>query len=220
MAVRRAAAAIRACRDSSVTSWVTRAASRRNVAHRFEEAILAVGDELRNAAHARCDRHGTPHAMASSAASPNDSISLGISSTCARADQPLDVVLLAEKLDVLLDAQRPCQMLGGSALGSVAHHQQTHVGVLADFGENADAVENALHGPEIREVDQQLLAIGREAAAANARGIGLVGVAVDEIVDDADFVADAEDFSTVSRRRSSLMAVTPSDCSMENFVMP
>ena len=64
-------------------------------------------------------------------------------------------------------------MLGGPALRPIAHHQQPHVGVLAHFGEDADAIEHALHRPEVGKVNQQLFAIGRELGDARRdRGSG------------------------------------------------
>ena len=49
-------------------------------------------------------------------------------------------------------------------------------------------------------------------------GIGVIEVAVDEVVDDFDGFGDAEELS-VRLRMNSLMVVMPSERSMENLVI-
>ena len=73
-------------------------------------------------------------------------------------NQALNMILLSHKFDVIAYAQGPGKMLGGSALRSVAHHQHLHIGMLPHFHKNADAVQHPFHRPEIRKMNQQLLA--------------------------------------------------------------
>ena len=103
-------------------------------------------------------------------------------------DQPLHVVLLAEKRDVAVQLQLMRQMLGGAAVRPVARHQQVRGDVLANFGEDADAVRDALHGPEVGKVNQQLLPGRGIRRGAGLLVIGMVEIAVDEVGDDADLV--------------------------------
>ena len=73
---------------------------------------------------ARVEMGTTSHAMASSAARPNDSSSLGSSMMSAMRQLLLDLILLAEKQDVLVNALLHGQPLGDGAVGTIADQQQ------------------------------------------------------------------------------------------------
>jgi hypothetical protein len=79
-----------------------------------------------------------------------------------------------------------------STLGAVARHQQVCRHALADLGQNAHAIHHALHGPEIGEVQQQLLARRSIMGRAGLGVVRLVSIAVDEVLDHANLVGDAE----------------------------
>ncbi len=64
--------------------------------------------------------------------------------------------------------------------------------MLAHFRQDADAIQHALHGTEIGHVNQQLFALGRVGSGAAFIRVGMVQIAIDEVIDDADFVGDAE----------------------------
>ena len=107
-------------------------------------------------------------------------------------DEPLHMILLAEKRNVAVQSKFMRQMFGGAAVRPVARHQQVRGGILTNFGEDADAVRDALHGAEVGKVNQQLLpgrSIGR---GAGLFVIGMVEIAVDEVGDYADLVRYAE----------------------------
>ena len=48
-----------------------------------------------------------------------------------------------------------------AALRTISRHQESHRDVLAHFGQNANAIEDAFHGAEVGQVDQQFLAVRR-----------------------------------------------------------
>src|ERR1041384_7863996 len=105
-------------------------------------------------------------------------------------DQPFDMVLLSDKRDMLIYLQFAREMFGRSAVRAVADHQQVRRGALQGFGEDADAIEGPLDGPEIRQVDQQLLALRRIRSRAFFRVVGMVELSIDEIVDDETLVRE------------------------------
>src|SRR5271167_2353000 len=98
--------------------------------------------------------------------------------------EALYVILLAPELDVLLDAQLARQALGWAAVWTVADHPETRGHLFYHLRQNADAIEHAFHRTEIGYVHEP------EFRRGIARAIGFD---VDEVVDDADFVADIED---------------------------
>ena len=102
-------------------------------------------------------------------------------------DQAIDVVLLAEEANVFKDAQFVSQALGQPAVGAVSGHVQLGIDVFANFRKSLDAVEHAFHRPEVGNVYDAF------AAAALRFRIGMVKQAVYEVVDDFDWVFDAEE---------------------------
>jgi hypothetical protein len=102
----------------------------------------------------RVAMEGTLQAMASSAARPKDSNSLGIRSKVGEREQLVDALLLAEEVDFVLDMQVAGEPLGGRALGAVANQDQLAAGFAHDLGEDLHHVGDALDGAEIGEVDQ------------------------------------------------------------------
>src|SRR5687767_9562398 len=98
------------------------------------------------------------------------------------------MVLLAEEGGVPVDTQLARQMLRWSAIGAVADHQQVRRRLFTDFGQNPDAVENALYRTEVGQVDQQLLAPRRELRRSSLLRIGTVEIDIDEVLDHADLV--------------------------------
>ncbi len=70
-------------------------------------------------------------------------------------EELVDVVLLAEEVDAVGDAEVRGEVLGGGAVGAVAdeHEAGGHGG--GDAGEDFDDVGDALDGAEVGEVDEE-----------------------------------------------------------------
>src|SRR6185437_13390832 len=81
-----------------------------------------------------------------------------------------------------------------------AHHQQLRIHMLARHSEDTDAIMDALYGPEIREMNQQLLAVRRELCTASRIRSGFVGFAIYEVVDDPDIIRNGEGFNGVAAK--------------------
>jgi hypothetical protein len=128
---------------------------RGDIARRFQESVFAIGDQLRDAAHARGHRHhATCHRLQRH--QPERLQLAGHEQHVRQRNEPLHVALFAEKRNVAIHFQFARQVLGGTALRSVAGHQQVRRHALADFGQNADAILHALHGAEIGKMNEQL----------------------------------------------------------------
>src|SRR6185312_6009280 len=74
--------------------------------------------------------------------------------------EPFHVVLLTQKLHVIVQTQLPGQMPGRTPLRSVAGHDQLCVPYVSYFGEDPYAVEHALDGTEIRNMQDTLPSFG------------------------------------------------------------
>src|SRR5580658_1515390 len=87
---------------------------------------------------------------------------------------------------MLFDTEFARQHFGGATLRAVADHHQADGGRLQDLFQNADAVQYALYGPEIRKMDQLFF-------FRLVLRVRMIEIAVDEVVDHADLVRDSED---------------------------
>ena len=135
----------------------------------------------------------TSQAMPSSAASPNDSSSLGSSRTSARASFSLHLVLLAQKHHVVVNAFLHRQPFRARAVGTVADQQQLGGNLLAHPVKDLDGVGHALHRTEIRKMHQQALAVGRVLLRELRRIFAsAIHVAIHEVVNDLDVILDVE----------------------------
>ncbi len=92
---------------------------------------------------------GTLHAIASSAARPKDSISLGISIRSASGNSSLDVVLLADEVDSVLNVVLASEIFGDAPIRAIADQHQASRHRLRDASEDLDDVLNSLHGPKV-----------------------------------------------------------------------
>ena len=137
---------------------------------------------------------GTLHAMASSAARPNDSISLGISIRSASGSSSLTLSCLPIKWMRSCNVVLARKVLGDAAVGAVADEHQPRRHGFRDPGKDLDDVLNALHRTEVGEVDEKTLVRLRRSADAcgDQLWVADVDVAVDEVADDFDLGGDAE----------------------------
>ncbi len=71
-------------------------------------------------------------------------------------NEPLHVVLFAQERRVAIHSKLPSQTFGGTAVRPVADHIQFRRDFLADLGQNPDAVEDSLHGTEVRDMNEPL----------------------------------------------------------------
>ena len=142
---------------------------------------------------------GTPQAIASSAASPNDSISLGISNDVRQPDQPLDVILLAQEVDVIActpSVHARCS--AGPRSGPSPTISRRTLACLRTSARMRMQSSTRFTGRKLERWISSFSPLGANSLDAAAFRIGLVSIAVDEIVDDADFVLDAEDFDRLA----------------------
>ena len=93
--------------------------------------------------------------------------------------------------------QLPDEMLCSAAIRAIAHHQQMRRCVLAHFSQDMDAIQYALHGPKVRNMNQEFLALRCVCERAGFFGIGMIEITIDEVSNDADFVRHSEDFDGV-----------------------
>ncbi len=110
-------------------------------------------------------------------------------------NQPLDVILLPEKADIIAHAQVARQDLGRPSVGPVTHHQQVSGRRLSHAFQNMDAVIHAFHRAKIRKVDEQLFAVGRIPHGSRFLHIRFVGRDVDEVGDHAHAILHAKNLS-------------------------
>src|ERR1051326_3478532 len=122
----------------------------RDIAHSFQESVLSIGDQFRHAADARCYRHYA----ASHRFQRHQAESLEITrhqEHMRQWNQALHVILLAQKGNVAVYFERARQMFGGAAFRPISDHEQVRGNRLPYFGQDANAIEHTLYGPEIRK---------------------------------------------------------------------
>jgi hypothetical protein len=110
-------------------------------------------------------------------------------------------------MHVLVNTLPAGQTLGLRALRAVADEQELCRNLAANTVENFDHIENSLHRPEIREVDQNPLVVRSELLAAlPGAGIALIEIAIHKIPDHLDGAANVEllqrAFAQIIRNRS------------------
>ena len=132
---------------------------------------------------ARLATTGEPQAIASSAASPNDSVcegrtkrSLAWSSDATESSRP-------RKRTSPATPELASLVLGVDPLGTVAHHDQGRGHRPADPREHPHHVLHPLHLTEVGDVGDHLGALGREAAPRRRSGPGRYSAQVDEVGD-------------------------------------
>ena len=93
----------------------------------------------------------------------------------------------------------PGEPLGGGAVRAVTHQDELGGDFTDDLGEDLDGVDDALDGPEIRQVHQNGFAGICQATARFVANrfvlVGRVDIAVDEVADDLDLALDVERLS-------------------------
>jgi hypothetical protein len=164
-----------------------------DVADREEAAVDAVVDELGDAADAGGD--GGDAAGHRFEGGEAEGLHLaGEEHEVGEGKELVDVVLLAEEVDAVLDAELEGETLGGGAVGAVADQQQAGGDGAGDAGKGLDDVKNAFDRPEVGEMDEELfLGTGElRAHGGDQLGIADVDVAVDEVADDLDLAVDGE----------------------------
>src|SRR5215469_11553254 len=94
----------------------------------------------------------TLQAIASSAASPNDSSSLG------KQDREflLYAILLSQKDDILVDSFLYCQPFGFRTIRAIADQKQFGRYLFANAIEDLDHICDALHGSEVGKMNEHL----------------------------------------------------------------
>ena len=91
------------------------------------------------------------------------------------------------------------QVLGGARSGPSPTISRRAGTRPAHLGQNTYAIEHALDRAEIGEVNQQLLATGRVRRGAALGVVGMVQIAVDEVLDHANLGCATPKTSTVCR---------------------
>ena len=148
-----------------------------DVTHRFHKAIDTLSDEVGNAAAASGNgRDTTGHGFQRGEA--EGFRFAGQMEDMHAGDKALHVVLLTEKPYVLVKVQFMSEPFGGAALRAIAGKKQFSVYLLANLGKDVDAIENALHGAEVGNVEDAFATggrgHGRVEAAPLGVGIGLI----------------------------------------------
>src|ERR1019366_2336492 len=106
----------------------------RDITYIFEKAVHAIGNQFRNTSDPSGDRrHSASHGFERGKAErfhfarhQND---------VGESEQALDLILLAQKLDVILYAKLSGEVLRRSTFGSVTHHEEPHIRVFAYLGQ-------------------------------------------------------------------------------------
>ena len=161
---------------------------------------------------------GTRQAMASRATRPKDSSLAGQQQQIGERQDVGDVVELAEEVDAVLNAGAMGDPFRGGAVGAIADHEQARGQLAGDAGEDADHIGGALDGAEVREVHEDLFAVGGVAGASLGALLGAerhVDIAVDEVGDDLDgaFGVEVLDgfFAQVIRNRGDSVALVDAE---------
>lgn len=145
-------------------------------------------DELRDSAQV-AGHHGNAAAERFQRGEPEALLLAGEQEDVGGGDQFLEAVLLAEERDAALQAHLPQHPLRGRALRTVSHHHQAAGTVTVDLGEDGDHVGDALHRPEVGDVDEHRLVVtqgGEERAQAGAVSHRGIAGGVHEVGDDVD----------------------------------
>ena len=124
-----------------------------DVADGKEQAGYAVIDQLGYAADAGCDGgnlagHGLKRGQAEGFKLAGHHHQVG------QRKKLVDAILLAQEMDAVLDAEVVRQPLGGGAVGPVADQDQLRGNFARHLREDLDHVDDALDGPEVRQVNQ------------------------------------------------------------------
>ena len=144
----RAAVDIRANSASSVSSSSTRRACAATSPTGSRNPSTPSVTRYRNAARVR--RHGHDPASHPFQRREAECFKLARLQQHVRLrNQPLHVVLFAEKGHVIAYAQVARQQFRRTSIRPIPGHQQMHARVLPNLGQDPDAVEYALHRPEI-----------------------------------------------------------------------
>ena len=137
---------------------------------------------------------GTSHAIASSAASPKLSCA-GRQQEQIRDRQPRDQVLLfADEHDLAGQAVLGHPAFDVGAHRAVADEQEPRTHAPPDQAKHLERHVDALHRPEVRDVNDERVAAIRRAQPGTQCGVGpppILG-AIEKIRDDADRAANAE----------------------------
>ena len=92
----------------------------------------------------------------------------------------------------LMEKQVVGSLFGSGTIWTVTdHHQPTRLG-FPDAGEDLDDVRHALHGPEVGDMDENLLTVGCEAGVDVRRHCGAEPLGVHEVRDHAHLPLDVD----------------------------
>ena len=165
-----------------------------DVADREEASVDAVLDQLRNPADCcRKRRHAAGHGFKRRKAEglefAGHQHQVGERQDVAHARQ------LAEEMNAVLDALPLGDPLGLRAVGSITDQQQPCWNLVGDAGKDFDNIDGAFYRPEVRKMDENLLAGFGKLGAAGGADFGIQGridVAVNEIRNHFDLAFHAE----------------------------
>src|SRR5690349_12554768 len=102
-------------------------------------------------------------------------------------NQPLHMILLAQKGDVPLHSELSGQRLRRPSIRAVSCHVQVGIDMPAHLFKSTDAVEDALDRPEIGDVHNAFL------PSLGLLRTGTIQIAVDEVGDYLNGFGDAEE---------------------------
>lgn len=98
----------------------------------------------------------------------------------------VDIVLLAEEMNLVADTETVSEVFGGRAVGAVTDEHETGGKRVGDAAEDFDDIGDALNRAEVREMDEETLT-GFGIAGTHGGDllrVALVEVAIDEVADD------------------------------------
>ncbi len=170
-----------------------------DIADIAEDASEVVVDKLRDPADACGDCwDATGHGF--ECGQPEGLHLAGHEHEVGEGEELVDVVLLADKVDAVLNTVAAGEIFGSGAIGAVADEEQAGGHGFGDAGEDLDDIVDALDGAEVGEMDEKLfrwlgscrwVGVARSHGSNQLRFADIV-VAVDEVVDDFDLRRDGE----------------------------
>ncbi len=156
-----------------------------------QKAVHAVLNHFGQPANARCDdRNPTGHGLERS--KPEALLHRRQQEDVGSRQERHDLILLAEEIDVVAHIERAREPRRVRELWAVANHQQAGGHTRAHAREHLDDGFHPFHGPEIGDVNQQLLIARRQPCAKRADLAPAVRRAIDEVRNHPDLARDPE----------------------------